>query len=208
MEKFTTLTGIAAPLPMINVDTDMIIPKAHCKSVLRTGFGPHLFHDIRYFDDGTERPDFVLNRPPWRDAAILIAGRNFGCGSSREAAVWAIREFGIRCLVAPGFADIFANNCFQNGVLPVCLPEARVDRLLALARDTASPVMTVDLEARRLTAPDGGRITFVIDSYRRDCLLNGLDEIGATLTHETGISAHERWIDTQQSWRRPAQDRA
>jgi len=203
MESFTILTGIAAPLPLINVDTDMIIPKAHCKRPGRTGFGPHLFHDIRYFEDGRERPDFVLNQPPWRDAAILIAGRNFGCGSSREVAVWAIREFGIRCIVAPEFAEIFANNCFQNGLLPVTLPEPEVERLLAQARDTEPPVMTVDLQSRRLTAPDGRRITFVIDPYRRDCLLNGLDEIGVTLTHEADIRAFEDAIDAERGWQRP-----
>jgi len=203
MEPFTTLAGIAAPLGLINVDTDMIIPKAHCKRPGRTGFGPHLFNDIRYFPDGTERPDFVLNRPPFRDASILVSGANFGCGSSREAAVWALRDFGIRCIVAPSFAEIFAGNCYQNGMLPLALPEAEVDRLLAELLASDRPVLTVDLHGQCLTAPDSRRITFVIDSYRRECLLNGLDEIGQTLTHEPDIRAYEQRIGAARRWQQP-----
>jgi 3-isopropylmalate/(R)-2-methylmalate dehydratase small subunit len=203
MEKFTTLTGVAAPFPLVNVDTDMIIPKLHCKTIKRTGFGVHLFNDIRYFEDGSERPDFILNRPPYRDAAILITGGNFGCGSSREAAPWALREFGIRCIIAPSFSDIFANNCFQNAVLPIVLPEPVVDNLSAQVEDDANAIMTVDLLAELITEPNGERIRFEIDRYRRHCLLNGLDEIAVTMTHEASISAFERKTDAERSWHRP-----
>jgi 3-isopropylmalate/(R)-2-methylmalate dehydratase small subunit len=204
MDKFTRLTGVAAPLPMANVDTDMIIPKQHCKSVGRTGFGAHLFNDVRFYPDGSERPDFVLNRAPYRQATILIAGANFGCGSSREAAVWALGEFGIRCVVAPSFSDIFANNCFQNGMLPVVLPEPAVEALMTQAAETPGACMTVDLAAERITAPDGTETAFETDPYRRDCLLNGLDEIAVTMTHEADIAAYEEKAIAGRSWRRPA----
>jgi 3-isopropylmalate/(R)-2-methylmalate dehydratase small subunit len=204
MEKFTILMGVAAPFPRVNVDTDTIIPKLYCKSFKRTGFGAHLFNDIRFFEDGSERPDFVLNRVPYREASILIAGDNFGCGSSREAAAWALREFGIRCIVAPSFSDIFTNNCFQNAMLPIGLPESAVDNLTAQAEDGANAVMTVDLMQGFITAPDGRRFCFEIDLYRKDCLLNGLDEIAVTMTHDMAIAEYEREIDAKRNWRRPA----
>lgn len=202
MEPFTRLTAIAAPLMQANVDTDTIIPQAFCKRPGRTGFGPDLFHHLRYFPDGSERPDFVLNRPPFRAARILIAGGNFGCGSSREAAVWALAEFGIRCVIAPGFADIFAANCVQNGVLPAALPATDV---AALAAQAADGPLTVELADRRITAPDGTALSFEIDPYRRERLLNGLDEIAITLTHEADIRAFEQRLGRERRWHRPAQ---
>ncbi len=203
MQPFTTLTGIAAPLMRVNVDTDTIIPKQWCKSIRRTGFGPHLSHDLRYDEDGRERPDFVLNRAPWLGAAILVAGANFGCGSSREAAVWALAGFGIRCVVAPSFADIFAANCVENGLLPVALDGEAVERLAALAAEPATAAMTVDLPAQEITA-GAGRIAFEIDPRAKHRLINGLDEIALTLTHEQDIAAYERWLDAERGWRRPA----
>ncbi len=203
MEKFTALTGIAAPLPQPNIDTDTIIPQRWCKSIRRTGFGPHLFHDLRYGEDGSERPDFVLNRDPWRGAAILVAGANFGCGSSREAAVWALREFGIRCIAAPSFSDIFAANCVANGMLPVALDAPAVERLTALAGDPATAEMTVDLPAQEIRAA-AERIAFGMDPRAKHRLINGLDEIAATLTHDAEIAAYERWLDAERRWRRPA----
>ena len=203
MKPFTTLTGIAAPLARVNIDTDTIIPKQWCKSIRRTGFGPHLFHDWRYAEDGAERPDFVLNRAPWCEAAILVAGANFGCGSSREAAVWALAEFGIRCVVAPSFSDIFAANCVANGVLPVTLGEAEVARLAALAGEPATAEMTVDLPAQEIRA-GGDRIAFDVEPRAKHRLVNGLDEIAATLANEADIAAYERWLDAARRWRKPA----
>ena len=203
METFTTLTAIAAALPQPNIDTDTIIPQRWCKSIRRTGFGPHLFHDLRYAEDGSERLDFVLNRDPWRGAAILVAGANFGCGSSREAAVWALHEFGIRCLVAPSFSDIFAANCVANGLLPVVLDEAAAARLAARAAAPATAAMTVDLPAQEVAAGDE-RLAFDIDPRAKHRLVNGLDEIAATLTHGADIAAYERWLDAERRWRRPA----
>lgn len=203
MERFTTLTGIAAPLPRPNIDTDTIIPQRWCKSVSRTGFGAHLFHDLRFDAEGVERRDFVLNRPPWRKAAILVGGANFGCGSSREAAVWALHEFGVRAVLAPSFSDIFARNCFANAMLPVTLAEAEVARLAALAEDPATATMTVDLPGQAVAA-GGERFRFEVDAWRKHCLVNGLDEIDATLTDGDEIAAHERWLEAERPWRRPA----
>ncbi len=191
MEKFTTLTGIAAPLPLINVDTDMIVPKQFLKTIKRTGLGVNLFDEMRYNDDGSEKPDFVLNRPAYRDAEILIAGDNFGCGSSREHAPWAIKDFGIRVIVAPSYADIFYNNCFKNGILPIVLPQEQVDVLMADAENGANARMTVDLEAQTITASDGRAFHFEIDPSRKRCLLDGLDEIGTTLEKAPAIDAFE-----------------
>jgi 3-isopropylmalate/(R)-2-methylmalate dehydratase small subunit len=191
MEKFTTLTGIAAPLPMVNVDTDMIIPKQFLKTIKRTGLGVNLFDEMRYREDGSENPDFVLNRPAWRDAEILIAGANFGCGSSREHAPWAIKDFGIRCVIAPSFADIFYNNCFKNGILPVALSQEEVDLLMADAENGANARMTVDLEAQTVAASDGTVIPFQIDPFRKRCLLEGLDDIGLTLEKAAAIETFE-----------------
>ena len=181
MKRFTRLEAVAAPLPMINVDTDMIIPKQFLKTIKRSGLGESLFFEMRYDDDGGEKPDFVLNREPYRKAQILIAGDNFGCGSSREHAPWALLDFGIRCVVAPSFADIFYNNCFKNGILPIVLPREQVDPLMALAGRPEGAVLSVDLDRQEITKPDGGAIPFDVDPFRKSCLLGGLDEIGLTL---------------------------
>ncbi len=187
MEKFTKLSGIAAPLPMINVDTDMIIPKQFLKTIKRTGLGKHLFDEMRYEPDGTEKPDFVLNKPAYRKAQILVAGANFGCGSSREHAPWALLDFGIRCVIAPSFADIFYNNCFKNGILPIPLPQEEIDKLMDDAERGANAIVAVDLEKQEITGPDGGRIHFDMDPFRKHCLLNGLDDIGLTLQKKPAI---------------------
>ena len=200
MQKFTTLTGIAAPLPMINVDTDMIIPKQHLKTIRRTGLGKHLFDELRYTPDGAERPDFVLNKPAYRKAAILVAGDNFGCGSSREHAPWALEDFGFRVLIAPGFADIFYNNCFKNGILPVRLPRAEVDALMDDARAGANATFSVDLAAQTIARPNGGTIHFDIEPFRKHCLLNGLDDIGLALGKAAAIDAFEAKDRAAQPW--------
>jgi len=191
MQKFTTMTAVAAPLPMINVDTDMIIPKQFLKTIQRTGLGRHLFDEMRYNPDGAEIPDFVLNKPAYRKAQILIAGQNFGCGSSREHAPWALFDFGIRCVVAPSFADIFYNNCFKNGILPIVLPQTDIDKLLDDANRGANAVISIDLAKQEIRGPDGGMIKFDIDPFRKQCLLNGWDDIGLTLRHEKEIDAFE-----------------
>ena len=191
MEKFTKLTGVAAPFPLRNVDTDMIIPKQFLKTIKRTGLGKSLFYELRYDQDGNELPDFVLNKPAYRSAQILIAGENFGCGSSREHAPWALLDFGFRCVIAPDFADIFYNNCFQNGILAIKLPQEQVDKLLDDAGRGANATLTVDLEAQEIHGPDGGVIPFDIDPFRKHCLLNGLDSIGLTLEKETAIKDFE-----------------
>jgi 3-isopropylmalate/(R)-2-methylmalate dehydratase small subunit len=200
MEKFTTLTGVAAPLPMINVDTDIIIPKQFLKTIKRTGLGKNLFQDMRYDAEGREIPDFVLNRPAYRKAKILVAGENFGCGSSREHAPWALLDFGIRCVIAPSFADIFYNNCFKNGILPIALPKDQVAKLLDDAERGANAVVTIDLEKQEITGPDGGLIRFDIDPFRKHCLLNGLDDIGLTLQKAAGIDGYEARQRTAQPW--------
>jgi 3-isopropylmalate/(R)-2-methylmalate dehydratase small subunit len=200
MDKFTKLTGVAAPLPLINVDTDMIIPKQFLKTIKRTGLGKNLFDEMRYAKDGSEIADFVLNRPAYRHASILVAGANFGCGSSREHAPWALLDFGIRCVIAPSFADIFYNNCFKNGILPIKLPQAEVDKLLDDAARGANAVVTVDLEKQEITGPDGGRITFDIDPFRKHCLLNGLDDIGLSLEKQDKIAGFESRRRQEQPW--------
>jgi len=200
MQKFTTLTGVAAPLPMINVDTDMIIPKQYLKTVVRTGLGKALFAEMRYDADGKERPDFVLNKPAYRNAQILVAGANFGCGSSREHAPWALLDFGIRCVIAPSFADIFYNNCFQNGILPIALPQEEVDKLMDDASRGANATITIDLERQEIRGPDGGLIRFEIDPFRKHCLLNGLDHIGLTLEKRQAIDAFERKAAAARPW--------
>jgi 3-isopropylmalate/(R)-2-methylmalate dehydratase small subunit len=191
MDKFTTLTGVAAPMPLINVDTDMIIPKQFLKTIARTGLGKNLFDEMRYGQDGAEVPDFVLNRPAYRQAKILVAGENFGCGSSREHAPWALLDFGIRCVIAPSFADIFYNNCFKNGILPIVLPQADVDRLMDDAERGANATLTVDLEAQTIRGPDGGEIGFEVDAHRKRCLIEGLDDIGLTLEKAAAIDDYE-----------------
>ena len=200
MEKFTRLTGIAAPMDAINVDTDQIIPKLHLRTIERTGLGKVLFDELRFHPDGTEKPEFILNRPPWREAEILVAGDNFGCGSSREHAPWALLDFGIRCIVSTSFADIFYNNCFKNGILPVTVPRDALDALMADASDRENPVLTVDLETQEITRPNGAVLGFTIDEFRRDCLLNGLDDIGLTMQKVDRIDAFEARQREQQPW--------
>jgi len=194
MEKFTSLTGVAAPMPMINVDTDKIIPKQFLKTIKRTGLGKNLF------DDGKERPDFVLNKPAYRKAVILVAGANFGCGSSREHAPWALLDFGIRCVIAPSFADIFYNNCFKNGILPIALPQSEVDKLMDDAERGANAIISVDLEKQEIRGPDGGCINFDLDPFRKHCLLNGLDDIGLTLEKAPSIDSFEAKNKGAQPW--------
>ena len=200
MEKFTKIEGVAAPLPMVNVDTDMIIPKQFLKTIKRTGLGVNLFDEMRYDDDGNEMPGFVLNKPAYRNAQILVTGENFGCGSSREHAPWALLDFGIRVVIAPSFADIFFNNCFKNGILPIVLPQEDVDKLMDDAQRGSNAVLTVDLENQTIKGPDGGEIAFDVDPFRKECLLNGLDDIGLTLKNETAIAKFEDGLATRTPW--------
>ncbi|MCH2248185.1 MAG: 3-isopropylmalate dehydratase small subunit [Cognatishimia sp.] len=200
MEKFEKLHGIAAPMPLVNIDTDMIIPKVFLKSIQRSGFGKHLFDEMRFNRDGTEIEDFVLNKPQYRAAEILIAGDNFGCGSSREHAPWAIADFGIKCVVSTSFADIFFNNCFKNGILPVVLPQEQVDILMADAEKGANARVTVDLEAQEITTSEGEVIKFDVDSHRKHCLLEGLDDIGQTMQKQGSIDAFEAQAAAARPW--------
>ncbi len=200
MDKFTTLTGIAAPLPLRNIDTDTIIPKQFLKTIKRTGLGKSLFHEMRFDQEGNEVPEFVLNKPAYRNAKILVTGENFGCGSSREHAPWALKDFGIRCIVASDFADIFYNNCFQNGILPIKLPREDVDKLMDDAERGANATITIDLESQTIRGPDGGEIKFDIDEFRKHCLLNGLDNISLTLKKENAISDFEKKASVQRPW--------
>jgi 3-isopropylmalate/(R)-2-methylmalate dehydratase small subunit len=200
MQAFTILTGVAAPLPLANVDTDKIIPARFLKTIKRTGLGVHLFDTLRYDADGHERPDFVLNQEPYRHAQILIAHENFGCGSSREHAPWALLDFGISCVIAPDFADIFFNNSFKNGILPVRLPRAACDALMEDARLGGNARITVDLARQVVVRPNGEEIGFEIDPFRKHSLLEGLDDIGQTLQHAPAIDAYERRQRTQQDW--------
>ena len=200
MEKFTTLSGIAAPLPMINVDTDKILPAVYLKTIKRTGLGKFLFDEVRYRPDGSENPDFVLNQPPYRNAKILVAGDNFGCGSSREHAPWALLDFGIRCVIAPSFADIFYNNCFKNGLLPIELPQQTVDLLMEDARKGANAVLTIDLESQTISRPDGEKVHFEIDPFRKHCLINGLDDIALTEHKAAAIGTYEEKSRLSRPW--------
>ncbi len=193
MNPFTTLTAIAAPMPMINIDTDMIIPKQFLRSIKRTGFGVNLFNDMRYDEQGNEKPDFVLNQEPYRKAQIIVAGDNFGCGSSREHAPWALLDFGVRCVIAPSFADIFYNNCFKNGILPLALPQEQIDALMKEA--AAGNEITVDLENQTVSA-----YSFKIDKFRKHCLLNGLDDIGLTLEKQSLIADYETKNKQEKPW--------
>jgi len=204
MEPFTTLTGVAAPLQIVNVDTDMIIPKQFLKTIKRTGLGKSLFFEMRYDDTGAEVPEFVLNQPAYRGASILVAGDNFGCGSSREHAPWALLDFGIRCVIATSFADIFYNNCFKNGILPIRLPQEDVDKLMDDAQRGANATVTVDLEAQEIRGPDGGVVRFDLDPFRKHCLLNGLDDIGLTMEKEASIQTFEETRAKQFPWLAPA----
>lgn len=200
MEKFTKLTGVAAPLPVVNVDTDMIIPKDYLKTIKRTGLGKGLFAEARYKEDGSENPDFVLNKPAYRNARILVAGDNFGCGSSREHAPWALLDFGIRCVLSTSFADIFYNNCFKNGILPIVVSQDDLDKLMDDASRGSNAVLTVDLEAQEITGPDGGSIRFDIDPARRHILLEGLDDIASTLKNESVIGSFEQKVSAERPW--------
>ena len=200
MDKFTKLTGIAAPLPMINVDTDKIIPARWLKTIKRTGLGTGLFAEARYRDDGSENPDFVLNKPAYRNAQILVAGDNFGCGSSREHAPWALLDFGIRCVISTSFADIFYNNCFKNGILPITVSPEDLDKLMDDAERGANATLTVDLEAKEIRGPDGGVITFDLDDFKRHCLLNGLDDIGLTMEKAASIDSFEQRRAESRPW--------
>ena len=200
MDKFEKLQGIAAPMPLVNIDTDMIIPKVFLKSIARTGFGKNLFDEMRYNRDGSEIPDFVLNKPQYRNAEILVAGDNFGCGSSREHAPWAIADFGIKCVISTSFADIFFNNCFKNGILPIVLPQEQVDILMADAEKGENARMTVDLEAQEITTSDGQVIGFEVDAFKKHCLLNGLDDIGLTMEKAGSIDAYEAQAAATRPW--------
>ena len=200
MEKFTTLSATAAPLPMINVDTDKIIPKQFLRTIKRTGLSEGLFYDLRFDEQGKPKPGFVLDEPAYRNAQILIAGANFGCGSSREHAPWALLDFGIRCVIAPSFGDIFYNNCFKNGILPIELPKEQVDLLMDDAQRGANAVVTVDLESQEIAGPDGGTLHFEIDPFRKHCLLNGLDDIGLSLEKVAKIDDYEAKQRQEQPW--------
>ena len=200
MDKFTTLTGIAAPMPLVNIDTDMIIPKQFLKTIKRSGLGVNLFDEMRYDQDGNEIPDFVLNKPQYREAQILVAGDNFGCGSSREHAPWALLDFGIRCVISTSFADIFYNNCFKNGILPITLPQEQVDVLMSDAEKGANARITVDLESQTVTASDGQTFAFELDSFKKHCLLNGLDDIGLTLEKAAAIDSFEVAAQQARPW--------
>lgn len=200
MEKFTHLTGVAAPMPLVNIDTDMIIPKQFLKTIHRSGLGKNLFYEMRFDESGAENPDFVLNQPAWRDAEILVAGDNFGCGSSREHAPWALLDFGIRCVIATSFADIFYNNCFKNGILPVVLPQEAVDALMDDAEKGSNARISIDLESQTVTGADGTEYHFDIDPHRKHCLLNGLDDIGQTLENVTAIDSYETRMAQSQPW--------
>jgi 3-isopropylmalate/(R)-2-methylmalate dehydratase small subunit len=200
MEPFKTLEGVAAPLNMINVDTDMIIPKQYLKTIHRTGLGKALFDEMRHNPDGSEKPDFVLNKPAYRKAKILVAGENFGCGSSREHAPWALLDFGIRCIIAPDFADIFYNNSFKNGILPIRLPRAVCDQLIDDTRLGGNARVTIDLARQVVIRPNGGTVTFEVDEFRKACLLNGWDDIGLTMRTEDKITSFEQQQHLQAPW--------
>jgi 3-isopropylmalate/(R)-2-methylmalate dehydratase small subunit len=200
MDKFSTLTGIAAPMPLVNIDTDMIIPKQFLKTIERSGLGKNLFDEMRFTPDGKEIPGFVLNQPAYRKAEILVAGDNFGCGSSREHAPWALLDFGIRCVISTSFADIFFNNCFKNGILPVVLPQAAVDHLMEDARKGANARITVDLPSQTVTASDGTTFAFEVDAFKKHCLLNGLDDIGLTLEKASAIDSFEKKNAALRPW--------
>ncbi|ARC37029.1 3-isopropylmalate dehydratase small subunit [Paracoccus yeei] len=200
MDKFTTLTGIAAPMPLVNIDTDMIIPKQFLKTIHRSGLGKNLFDEMRYNPDGSEVPDFVLNQPAYRQAEIIVAGDNFGCGSSREHAPWALLDFGIRCVISTSFADIFFNNCFKNGILPIVMPPEVVEVLMEDARKGANARMTVDLENQTVTTSDGQSFPFQVDPFRKHCLLNGLDDIGLTMEKAPAIDAYEAQMAQSRPW--------
>lgn len=200
MEKFTKLTGVAAPMPLVNIDTDMIIPKQFLKTIKRSGLGVNLFDEMRYTQDGAEIPEFVLNQSAYRDAQVLVTGENFGCGSSREHAPWALLDFGIRAVISTSFADIFYNNCFKNGILPIVMPEDVIQILMEDARKGANARMTVDLESQTVTTSDGQSFPFEVDAHRKHCLMNGLDDIGLTMEKAASIDSYENKAKTLRPW--------
>lgn len=200
MDKFNKLSGIAAPMPLVNIDTDMIIPKLFLKTIKRSGLGKNLFDEMRFNEDGSENPDFVLNKPAYRDTAILVAGDNFGCGSSREHAPWAIKDFGITCVISTSFADIFFSNCFKNGILPIVLPQDQVDMLMKDAEKGANARMAIDLEAQEITTSDGDVIAFDVDAFKKQCLLEGLDDIDLTLQKSDSIAKFETMTSASRPW--------
>jgi 3-isopropylmalate/(R)-2-methylmalate dehydratase small subunit len=200
MDKFTTMTGVAAPLEIDNVDTDMIIPKQYLKTIKRTGLGAGLFAEMRYLDDGSLNPDFILNKPAYAKATILVAGDNFGCGSSREHAPWALLDFGVRCVISTDFADIFYNNCFKNGILPIKVSPEDLEKLMDDARRGANATLTVDLAAQEIKGPDGGTVRFEIDAFRKHCLIEGLDDIGLTMVEAGAIGSFESNATAARPW--------
>tara|TARA_B100000405_G_scaffold2207_1_gene1904 strand:+ start:872 stop:1477 length:606 start_codon:yes stop_codon:yes gene_type:complete len=200
MDKFTKLRGVAAPLNMINIDTDKLIPKQFLKTIKRTGLGKHLFNEMRFNEDGSEKQDFVLNKSAYREASIIVAGDNFGCGSSREHAPWALLDFGIKCVISTSFADIFYNNCFKNGILPIVVNKQQLDQLMDDAENGANAVLDVDLEAQEIIRPSGEKVTFEIDEFRKHCLINGLDDIGLTMEKEENINDFEKRRAAEQPW--------
>ena len=200
MEKFNKLRGVAAPLNMINIDTDKLIPKQFLKTIKRTGLGKHLFNEMRFNEDGSEKPDFVRNKAAYRSSNIIVAGDNFGCGSSREHAPWALLDFGIKCVISTSFADIFYNNCFKNGILPIVVNKQQLDHLMDDAENGANAVLDIDLEAQEITRPNGESVTFEIDEFRKHCLINGLDDIVLTMEKEKNIDSFEKKRATEQPW--------
>ena len=200
MDKFTKLRGVAAPLNMINIDTDKLIPKQFLKTIKRTGLGKHLFNEMRFNEDGSEKQDFVLNKSAYREASIIVAGDNFGCGSSREHAPWALLDFGIKCVISTSFADIFYNNCFKNGILPIVVNKQQLDQLMDDAENGANAVLDVDLEAQEIIRPSGEKVIFEIDEFRKHCLINGLDDIGLTMEKEENIDDFEKRRAAEQPW--------
>ena len=200
MDKFTKLRGVAAPLNMINIDTDKLIPKQFLKTIKRTGLGKHLFNEMRFNEDGSEKQDFVLNKSAYREASIIVAGDNFGCGSSREHAPWALLDFGIKCVISTSFADIFYNNCFKNGILPIVVNKQQLDQLMDDSENGANAVLDVDLEAQEIIRPSGEKVTFEIDEFRKHCLINGLDDIGLTMEKEENIDNFEKRRAAEQPW--------
>ncbi|MFT6074293.1 MAG: 3-isopropylmalate/(R)-2-methylmalate dehydratase small subunit [Yoonia sp.] len=200
MQKFDKLSGIAAPMPLVNIDTDMIIPKQFLKTIKRSGLGVNLFDEMRYDDDRHEIADFVLNKAQYRDTQILVAGENFGCGSSREHAPWAIADFGITCVIAPSYADIFYNNCFKNGILPIALPQEQVDVLMKDAEKGSNARIEVDLEAQTITSSDGDVFSFEVDAFKKHCLMNGLDDIGLTMEKVKSIDSFEAVASVARPW--------
>jgi 3-isopropylmalate/(R)-2-methylmalate dehydratase small subunit len=200
MDKFTQIEGVAAPLKMINVDTDMIIPKQYLKTIKRTGLGTGLFSELRYRDDGSENPDFVLNKPAYRTAKILVVDDNFGCGSSREHAPWALLDYGIRCVISTSFGDIFYNNCFKNGILPIRVTPAQLEKLFDDAERGANATLSIDLPKQEIRGPDGGVIKFEVDEFRKHCMLNGLDDIGLTLQKKPAIDSYETKLQSARPW--------